>query len=97
MAGTETAPTAEQGVHPEHDRTIHIVVNGTEKSVHDDEVSFDQAVALAFDPVPHGPNVVFTVSYRHAAQDPSAGTLHQGQSVKVKNGTVFNVTATDKS
>jgi hypothetical protein len=40
--------------------------------------------------------VSFTVSYRDAA-DGKNGTLTKGQSVKIKDGTIFNVTHTDKS
>lgn len=81
----------------ERKRSYEIVVDGTQKTVQGEEVSFSQVIALAFDPVPSGPNVVITVSYRNANQHPAAGTLYRGQSVKVKNRTVFNATATDKS
>jgi hypothetical protein len=74
-----------------------IVVNGREKLVSTHELSFDEVVQLAFDPVPTGPNIVFTVSYRHAAGEKPAGTLVEGQTVKIKNETIFHVTQTDKS
>ena len=84
---------AEQG--PRH--SYKIVVNGREKTVESRWLSYEAVLQLAFDPVPSGPNVVITVTYRHAAQHPPEGTLIAGQSVKIKKGTVFNVTATDKS
>lgn len=43
------------------------------------------------------PGITITVSYRHADQHPTQGTLVSGRSVRIKNGTVFNVTSTDKS
>jgi hypothetical protein len=58
---------------------------------------FLEVVALAFDPVPTGPNWVFTVTYRKAAGKRPDGTLIEGQTVEIKDGTIFNVTATDKS
>lgn len=78
-------------------REYKIIVNTREKTVDEDELFFNKIVRLAFHPVPAGPNVVFTVSYRHAAQRPAEGTLAVGGHIKVKNGTIFNVTQTDKS
>ncbi|MFI0234567.1 multiubiquitin domain-containing protein [Streptomyces sp. NPDC017086] len=78
-------------------RTYKIVVNGQERTVSTDTVSFEEVVSLAFDPVPTGPFVLITVSFRHADQKPAEGTLTAGTNVQIKNRTVFSVTATDKS
>jgi hypothetical protein len=43
------------------------------------------------------PNVVFSMTYRHAASKPHAGELGPGGVVEVKKGTVFNVTRTVQS
>jgi hypothetical protein len=83
-----------------HEGTPHsymIIVNGQQKTVETHELSFDQVVALAFDPVPSGPNVMFTVTYRRGHGEKPEGTLTEGESVKVKDGMIFDVTATDKS
>ena len=80
---------------PGHEFTI--IVNGRPKVVHDHELSFDEVVALAFETPPTGENVVFTVTYSHAAGPKHAGTLVDGETVKIKDGAIFNVTATDKS
>ena len=83
--------------------TITLIVNGREKAVPssdlspDGELSFDQVVRIAFDPPPSGPNIVITVTYRNGAGRPPEGRLLAGQSVKVQDGTIFNVTPTDKS
>lgn len=74
-----------------------IVVNGQQKPVETDELTFDEVVALAFDPVPSGPDVLFTVTYRRGHGDKPEGTLTEGEKVKVKDGMIFDVTATDKS
>ena len=79
-----------------HDKSIKIIVNGREKVVHKEVLTFEEIVALAFDTPPTA-NTIFTVSYRKAHQHPESGTLVPGQSVTVKNGTTLNVTATDKS
>ena len=82
---------------------VKIVVNGREKVVpsgelsSDGELSFGQVVGLAFDPPPSGPGIVFTVSYRNGAGRPPDGKLVAGKSVKIQDGTVFNVSFTDKS
>lgn len=74
-----------------------VVVNGRQKTVTTKELTFDQVVALAFDNPPTGPNIVFTITYRRAHENKPEGTLVGGGTVKVKDGMVFNVTATDKS
>ena len=83
--------------------TITIIVNGREKTVTaselslNGELSFDQVVRIAFDPPPSGPNIIITVTYRNGAGRPLEGRLKAGESVKVQDGTIFNVTPTDKS
>lgn len=81
----------------EYQHEYQIVVNGREKIVHTDKVSFEDILHLAFDPVPSGPNWVFTVTYRHAAGPRPDGTLVKGETVMIKDDTVFHATATDKS
>ena len=74
-----------------------IIVNGRRKVVTESELTYDEVVRLALDPPPVGPNWMITVSFRNGAGRPPEGTLVEGQQVKVKDGTVFVVTATDKS
>ena len=76
--------------------TFEIIVNARPKTVTGPDVTFEQIVQLAF-PGAHDPNVVFSMSYRHAASKPPSGELGAGGVVKVKNGTVFNVTRTTQS
>ena len=80
---------------PEKEYTI--IVNTREKVVTEKELTFAQVVALAFDPVPSGPYIVITVTYRRGHGNKPEGSLVEGETVKVKDGMVFNVTATDKS
>lgn len=87
----------------EEKAAVEIIVNGRKKGVPssalsaEGELSFDQVVKLAFDPPPSGPDIVFTVIYRNAGDAPRDGSLVEGKSVKIQDGTVFNVTFTDKS
>jgi Multiubiquitin len=81
-----------------HRVELTVIVNGRPKRVPGHEVSFEEVVNLAYDGhPPAGPNWVFTVTYRHAEGKKHDGSLTKGESVKIKEGTIFNVTATDKS
>ena len=81
-----------------HDKKIAITVNGREKRVEHDELTFEQLVTLAFgDNPPTGQDISFTITYRRGGGRDPEGTLVEGRSVKVRKGTTFNVTATDKS
>jgi len=75
-----------------------IIVNGEPKKVPTRDVSFEEVVNLAYNGnPPTGPNWIFTVTYRKAAGPKHEGTLTKGQTVEIREGTIFNVTATDKS
>jgi hypothetical protein len=41
--------------------------------------------------------IIYTVTYRKGDGHKPEGTLTEGERVKVKDGMIFNVTATDKS
>lgn len=77
--------------------TVIILVNGREKEVARGKISFEALIPLGFPTPPLGPNVSFTVTYRKGPDGNPEGTLTAGYSVRVKNGMVFNVRATDKS
>lgn len=82
---------------------VTLIVNSREKEIsskvlsRDGEITFDEVVKLAFADPPSGQYIVFTVSYLNGAGRPPEGILYPGESVKVQDGTVFNVTVTDKS
>ncbi len=80
-----------------HDKEITIIVNGRKKEVKEKELSFAQIVELAFGSVPPNPNIVFTITYRPGEGHKPGGTLVEGETVKLKEGMIFNVTKTDKS
>jgi hypothetical protein len=78
------------------DKLVKIIVNGEEKEVEKGDLTFAQVVALASG-LPTGPNILYTITYRKAEGNKPEGTLVEGGTVKIKKGTIFNVTATDKS
>ena len=77
-------------------KDITIIVNGREKRVAKEEMTFVEIVALA-DGLPTGQFIVYTITYRRGHGSKPEGTLVEGESIKVKDGMIFNVTATDKS
>jgi hypothetical protein len=80
------------------DKAITIIVNGRPKTVDKNaQLSFSAIVELAFPAGQQNSNTAFTVSYAKGDDKKPQGTLVEGESVKVKDGMVFNVTATDKS
>jgi hypothetical protein len=83
----------------EHDdKTVTIVVNGRPKPwPKNDDISFDQIVRLAFPTPPPGEGVQYTVQFTRGQGNKPAGTLIEGQSVKVKDGMEFDVTSTNRS
>ena len=78
-------------------KTFDVIVNGTHFTVQNDEVSFDEVVDLAYPDGGRGPLITYTVNYYNGAGRPPEGKLIKGEKAKVKNGTVFNVTRTDRS
>jgi len=80
---------------PEKEYTI--VVNGREKTVTATELGEDDLVALAYENPPTGELICFTITYRRGQGNKPEGTLDEGDTVKLKEGMIFNVTATDKS
>ena len=61
------------------------------------EVTRRAVVHLAYENPPYGENTIFTVTYKRGDNHKPEGSLVAGDSVKVKEGVVFNVVATDKS
>jgi hypothetical protein len=92
-----TAPGVERFITASRPITeIEIIINGRPRVVPGPTVTFEQIVQLAF-PDAHNPNSVFSVTYRKAASTNPDGELGAGGVVKIKKGTIFNVTQTDKS
>lgn len=88
------------GSTPTHVKAFSIIVNGTEKKVAEETLTFDQVVGLAFPnppPPPPGHVVVYTITFKNAGGDKKEGTLVEGGTLTVKNGTSINVTRTTKS
>jgi hypothetical protein len=102
-----TVPAGPEVVHLTEDEHFHsgppqvkefeIFVNGRKKVVPEQQLSFDQVLGLAFNPVPTGPSIMFTITYRNGPRANREGNLLEGGTVKLKNRMILNVTATNKS
>ena len=79
------------------DKEIRIIVDGTPHVVPTDEVAFDAVVNLAYPDGARGDLITYTVTYYNGGGRPPEGALAKGEKAKVKDGTVFNVTRTDRS
>jgi Multiubiquitin len=100
----EPIPNNGETIHLKQDGHFHtgrkeitIIVNGRKKMVTKKRLTFDEIVRLAFDPVPVGPNIMFTITYRNGPRANPEGSLMEGASVKIREGMIFDVTPTDKS
>jgi len=78
-------------------KTVEIIINAERHQVPKGDISFEKVADLAYNGnPPSGPNVVITITYSKG-EDGKQGSLMPGGSVKVKEGMVFNVRATDRS
>jgi Multiubiquitin len=85
---------AEKHKNEDDKKTVTIIINGRKKEVPKGDLSFSEVVALSG--LPNDPNTIFTVTYRRGEGN-NEGPLVQGESVKVKEGMIFDVTPTNKS
>lgn len=81
---------------PGQNKEFRIIVNAREKIFKGREISFYQVVELAFGTVSTNPNIVYSVTYKRGHGN-KEGTMDKGDTVKVKDGMIFDVTQTDKS
>jgi hypothetical protein len=93
----DTKVTLKEDEHFYTQKAVSIIVNGQKKEVTETKLTFDQLVKLAFPNVPTGDNVMFTVRYRHGPKQNPSGTLLEGESVRIKDGMIFDVTQTVRS
>lgn len=80
-----------------HDKETTIIVNGREKPWNEKEITFAQVVTLAFGTYVENGSTEYTVTYKRGHSSKPEGSMVKGDSVKVKDKMIFNVTATDKS
>jgi hypothetical protein len=77
-------------------KPVTIYVNTKPHTVAKDEISYEEVTKLAFPSTVLGPDEGFSVMYQRAHGNHD-GSLVPGQSVKVKEGMIFDVTPTHLS
>ena len=82
---------------PDDHKSFDIIINARPHVVDHDEVTFDEVVNIAYPDGGHGPLISYTVLYYNGGGRETEGGLSEGEEAKVKDGTVFNVTRTDRS
>lgn len=96
---TDLVDLSEPGVEHFHTSqvSIEIIVNGRPKTVHQRQLSFNELVGLAYPEGPINETTAYTATYKRGPNSNAEGEIIAGQSVRIKNGMVFNVTRTDRS
>lgn len=82
---------------PGQNKEFSIIVNGREKEVTDKKLSFIEIVTLAFGAITTGANTIYTMTFKRGGDKKREGELVEGDTITIKSGMIFNVTATDKS
>jgi hypothetical protein len=78
-------------------KVFAIIVNAQKKDVAEPKLTFDEVVKLAYPIPPGGQSILFTIKYRKGPAVNPKGSLLEGQSVRIKDGMIFDVTPTDRS
>ncbi|WP_218667941.1 multiubiquitin domain-containing protein [Sphingopyxis sp. KK2] len=76
-------------------KTVTIKVNGRSRTVEKRPHSYREIAAIAY-PNPDFDKFNYTITYLHGVHS-AEGDLVEGETIKVKNGMVFNVRRSDKS
>lgn len=76
---------------------IIILVNGEEKEVEKEKISYQEVIILAFGNYDSSERTTYTISYFRGENNKPNGVLVKGQEVMVKKGMKFNVSKTNRS
>ena len=81
----------------EKPKTYTIIVNGREKEVESEELSWRELALLAFPNGQFGEPIEYNITYSKGPKENREGTLVEGQTVTIKNRMNFHVKRTDRS
>ena len=83
---------------PDKDGTklVGIIVNGRPFEVEHGKISFNDVVSLVFDSG-SDPQTRYAVTYERGSDNAPDGVLLAGKTVQVRDGMIFNVSATGQS
>jgi hypothetical protein len=91
----QTSPNHPVPEKPVPESKFAIVINGQKKTVKTEVLTYLQVLQLAYEPV--DPNKIYTVTYKKGPPSNPEGSMVEGDSVRLDNGMIFNVTPTRKS
>ncbi|EJZ17872.1 multiubiquitin domain-containing protein (plasmid) [Rhizobium sp. Pop5] len=84
-------------VNEQPNKTVTIVVEGTEHDWPKGDISYAEVVTLEVPDYAQHPEVTYSVRYKRGQGNKPEGTLAPGASVKVKEGMIFSVSETGQS
>lgn len=82
---------------PLEKKEFEIIVNGRAKKWRRESITFREVVELAFGFFEKNLVTVYTVTFMDSVPNGYNGTMIMGDTVSVKERTIFNVTSTSKS
>jgi len=80
---------------PGQNKSSMIIINGRQREVSGQRISYTQVVQLAFPDDQANEAIEYTVAY--ANPHGNDGTLVNGQDIHIKEGMIFNVSKTNRS
>ncbi len=78
-------------------KDVTIIVNGEQKVVPKDEITYEEVATLAFPDFANHPERTYAITYERGQGNKPQGILSPGDSVKVKDGMIFHVRITGQS
>ena len=84
-------------VNDKPNKTVTIVVEGTEHDWPKGDISYEEVVTLEVPDYAQHPEITYSVRYKRGQGNKPEGTLAPGASVKVKEGMIFSVSETGQS
>jgi Multiubiquitin len=79
------------------DHVVTIIVEGTAHEWTKKEITYDEVVTLEVPDYAQHPEITYSVTYKKGQGDKPESDLAKGESVKVKDGMIFNVSETGQS
>lgn len=79
------------------DHVFTIIVEGTAHEWTKKEITYDEVVTLEVPDYAQHPEITYSVKYKKGQGNKPEGDLTKGESVKVKDGMIFNVSETGQS
>jgi hypothetical protein len=80
-----------------HEKQVTVIVNGRDKVVPKEDLSYWDVVKLAFPDATPNDTTYYTITFKRGQGNKPEGTLVAGETLKVKEGMIINVSPTTRS